>query len=182
MGWRDFVEIYEPLIYRYARLRKLGHEDSNEIVQECMALLVEEMPKFDYSREKGHFKGWLKTITNNKINDLFKKRRPRAGTPQDFERAQHREHPLDDLWEEQWQRKHLRYFLKQILDRVSEKTRRAFELHVVSGWPVEQVSEVLKISADQVYAAKSRITQRLRDRFNDLTGESPGTSTKAGHS
>ena len=179
LGWRDFVEIYDPLIYRYARLRGLNHEDASEIVQECMALLVKEMPRYEYSHRTGSFKRWLRTITNNKINDMFKKRRPALGAPDDFQAVQDQERSVDDLWEEQWQRKHLRYLLKQILDQVSEKTRRAFELYVVSGWPVEEVSDVLKISADQVYAAKSRITHRLRKRFENLIGESPTAETRA---
>lgn len=179
VSWRDFAEIYEPLIYRYARLRGLIHEDAREIVQECMALLVQQMPGYEYSPEKGRFKAWLRRITNNKINDMFKRRRPRLGTPEDFENIRNRELPGDDLWEEQWQRKHLRYFLKQILNEVSEKNRQAFELHVVSGWSVEQVSEMLDISADQVYAAKSRITQRLRKKFQDLLGEEPVARRRA---
>lgn len=178
-GWRDFAEIYEPLIYRYARLRRLTHEDAQEIVQECLTLLVQQMPEYEYSHKKGRFKAWLRRITNNRINDMFKKRRPALGTPEDFQKAQDRERSADDLWEEQWQRKHLRYLLRQILNQVSEKTRRAFELHVVSGWSVEEVSEVLNISADQVYAAKSRITQRLRKRFEDLVGEEPVATPRA---
>ena len=178
LSWRDFVEIYDPLIYRYARLRGLSHEDASEIVQECMALLVKEMPRYEYSHRTGSFKRWLRTITNNKIHDMFKKRRPSIGAPEDFQAVQNQERSVDDLWEEQWQRKHLRYLLKQILDHVSETTRRAFELYVVSGWPVEEVCGVLKISADQVYAAKSRITRRLRKKFQQLIGESPTAATR----
>jgi RNA polymerase sigma-70 factor (ECF subfamily) len=179
LGWCDFVEIYEPLIYRYARLRGLNYEDAREIVQECMARLVEEMPRYEYSHQRGSFKRWLRTMVNNKINDTFKKRRPSVGVPADSQVLQKQQPSVDELWEMQWQRKHLRYLLKQILGDVSEKTRQAFELYVVAGWRVEQVSEVLNVSAAQVYAAKSRITHRLRNRFQELLNESPTAERQA---
>ena len=138
-------------------------------------LLVQQMPRYEYSSEKGRFKGWLRKITNNKINDMFKKRRPSLGTQDCFDTAQASEQSLEDLWEEQWLRKHLRYFLKQILEQVSDKTRQAFELHVVAGWPVEEVSKVLNMSADQIYAAKSRITRRLRKKVQSLLGHKAGS-------
>lgn len=171
LSWRDFVEIYDPLLYRYARLRGLNHENAQEVVQECMTLLVQKMPSFDYARSKGQFKSWLKRIASNKINDMFKRRRPSGGESADFCRPQVREKTQDEMWEAQWRRKHLRYCLKQVLSQVSETTRQAFELHVVSEWPVDRVAETLNISADQVYASKSRITHKLRKRFQELTGD-----------
>jgi DNA-directed RNA polymerase specialized sigma24 family protein len=108
---------------------------------------------------------------------MFKRRRPSLGTPNCFDTAHASGQSLEDLWEEQWLRKHLRYFLKQILEQVSDKTRQAFELHVVSGWPVEEVSKVLNMSADQIYAAKSRITRRLRKEVQSRLGRKAGSQT-----
>ena len=170
LGWRDFVAIYDPLLYRYGRLRGLGHEDAREVVQECFALLVRELPRFNYSQAKGSFKGWLRRMANNKIHDMFKRRRPANGRAEDLRRAAGREPSAHKLWEDQWQRKHLRFCLKKVLDQVSPTTRQAFELYVVSEWSVDRVSEALGISADQVYAAKSRVTQRLRRAFRELVG------------
>ena len=77
-SWRRFVEIYEPLLYRYARLRGLSREDASEVKQECLTRLVEVMPHFEYLRERGKFKTWLYRLANNKIRDMFKRRRPRT--------------------------------------------------------------------------------------------------------
>lgn len=171
-SWREFVEIYEPLLYRYARLRGLTHEDAQEVVQDSLTQLVQSMPEFEYSSHKGKFKGWLRCMANNKINDMFKRHRPVNAQTDDFRRPQESEPAAEEIWEEQWQRKHLRYCLKEVLAEASPSTRQAFELYVVMEWPVEKVMETLNISADQVYAAKSRITQRLRKRYKELSGES----------
>lgn len=178
LGWRDFVDIYDPLLYRYARLRGLGHEDAREVVQECFVLLVRELPRFNYSRAKGSFKGWLRRIANNKIHDMFKRRRPANRRTEDFRGTAGRESSAHKHWEDQWQRKHLRFCLKKVLDEVSPPTRQAFELYVVSEWSVDRVCEALGISADQVYAAKSRVTQRLRRVFRELVGADDQTAKR----
>ncbi len=172
-SWREFVGLYEPLLYRYARLRGLTREDAAELVQECMTLLVQAMPEFEYSRKKGKFKGWLRRIADNKVNDMFKRRRPVSGNCGDFTSPQRRGASAGQLWEEQWQRKHLRYCLKEALGEVSPTTRQAFELYVIAEWPVERVTDTLNLTADQVYAAKSRITQRLKKKYLHFSGHMP---------
>ena len=150
--WRGFVDIYDPLIYRYARLKGLGHEDAREVVQECMACLVRRGPDLDIEQEPHRFKAWLRRVAANRINDMFKRRRPTHALPEDMDLLESREPSGEKVWDEQRQRKHLRSLLKRILARVSESTRHAFQLYVVSGWPVDEVAETLNISRDQVYA------------------------------
>ena len=60
-AWREFFNIYRPLIYRYGRLRGLSRADADEVVQKCMTKLVDKMPQFEYSSTKGGFKFWLRT-------------------------------------------------------------------------------------------------------------------------
>lgn len=170
-SWRLFFNIYQPLLYRYARARGLSRENAEEVAQQCLTVLTEKMPTFEYSREKGGFKYWLRRIANNKINDFFKKRRVPIGHSADFRRPQQREIPPDELWERQWQKKHLQYCLKQIQPEVAPTTFQAFQYHVLCGWSVEKVAETLNITADQVYTSKSRITRRLRTKMRELLGE-----------
>ena len=102
---------------------------------------------------------------------MFKKRRPTHALPEDIALTETREPSVDKLWDDQWKRKHLRSFLKRVLGRVSESTRHAFQLYVVSGWPVDEVAETLSISTDQVYAARSRITRELRRMAQATLGD-----------
>lgn len=166
-GWREFFGLYHPLLYRYARLRGLSGDDAEDISQQCMTLLVDKMPEFEYSQDKGGFKHWLRRLTNNKINDFFKKRKVPLAKTADFRRPQEREVPLDELWELEWERKHFRYFLEQVREEVATTTYQAFEYHVLCDWPVERVVKTLGITTDQVYTAKSRITRKLRSKMRD---------------
>ncbi len=170
-SWREFYHVYQPLLYRYSRARGLSRENAEELTQQCLAMLTEKMPGFDYSREKGGFKNWLRRVANNKINDYFKKRRLPLAESADFRRPQQREDSPDELWERQWQKRHLQYCLRQMQSEVAASTYQAFHYHVISGWSVERVADTLGISVDQVYTAKSRITRRLRSKMRELLGE-----------
>jgi len=169
-SWREFYQLYQPLLYRYARARGLNRENADEVTQQCLTILSEKMPEFEYSKEKGGFKHWLRRITNNKINDFFKKRRLPLAQSADFRRPQETELSPDELWERQWQKKHLQYCLKLIRPEVATTTFQAFEYHVLCGWSVDRVSKTLGLSTDQVYTAKSRITRRLRAKMRELLG------------
>lgn len=166
-AWREFFAIYRPLIYRYARLRGLDREDADETAQRCMAKLVDKMPTFEYSRDKGGFKYWLRRVTNNLINDAHRRRRVLQAESADFKRPQQREPTMDELWDREWERKHLQHFLSQLKGRIAPSTYQAFECYVLKEWPVERVMEELDLSADQVYAAKSRVTKKLREMMQE---------------
>lgn len=170
-GWREFFSIYQPLLYRYARRRGLDRHLAEDVTQQCMATLTVKMPLFDYAREKGGFKHWLKRMANNKINDLFRKKHPVPALTGDFQRPQERELSPNEIWEEQWKKRHLKYCIKQIRSEVAEHTYQAFEYHVLNGWPAEKVARTLQLSVDQIYTAKSRVTRRLRVKMKELLGE-----------
>ena len=46
-------------------------EDAADVVQEVFRALAHAIAGFKYSRTMGTFRGWLRTITKNKINDHF---------------------------------------------------------------------------------------------------------------
>ena len=169
-SWREFVGIYHPLLYRYARARGLNRETAEEVTQQCLVLLTEKMPAFEYARAKGGFKCWLRRLANNRINDHFRKKKLPLARSADLRRPQERELSPDELWEREWEKKHVRYCLKLIRDEVAPTTYQAFEYYVLAGWPVQRVAETLNLTTDQVYAAKSRITRKLRTKMRELLG------------
>ena len=74
-AWDRFVELYTPLLYYWARRMRLQEADAADLVQEVFALLVQELPRFDYDAQKS-FRGWLRTVTLNKWHE--KRRRMAA--------------------------------------------------------------------------------------------------------
>src|SRR5688500_13767280 len=68
-AWLEFVEVYGPLIYRYARRAGLQEADADDVTQEVLRTTVRTMPAFEYDPRRGRFRSWLKTLTMNQVRD-----------------------------------------------------------------------------------------------------------------
>ena len=66
---------------------------------------------------------------------------------------------------------HLRTALSLVRHDVTEKSFIAFRRYVMDEEPVEQVCKDLKVTKDQLYKIKWRLTRKLRERMTELVGE-----------
>src|SRR6516164_9076575 len=73
-AWRQFVEIYAPLIYGLACKRGLQDADAADVTQEVFRAVSGAVGVFQYDRNRGSFRGWLYTIARNKLNDFLARR------------------------------------------------------------------------------------------------------------
>jgi RNA polymerase sigma-70 factor (ECF subfamily) len=170
-SWREFYGLYAPLLARYARQRGLTQADAEDVAQECMQALAKAMPGFDYRPSRGRFKGYLRTLANNKIVNLVRRKRPRLAQSGELVALVDSDAQSAEAWESTWTREHLAFCLKRVETRFAPETVAAFKHHVLDEWPVEKVSAALNLSANQVYLAKSRVTRRLRQEMTRLVGE-----------
>jgi RNA polymerase sigma-70 factor (ECF subfamily) len=154
-------------MFRYARRRGLSHADAEDVVQQCMSALTRALPHFEYTRQRGGFKGWLHTVVDNTVKNHFRKSpMPRADTDR-LAAALGREDSPAELWESHWEEEHLLYCLEQCRREVTDQTYEAFRLYVLEEQPPEKVAEELGISVDKVYRAKSRVLDRVREKMTE---------------
>src|SRR4051794_5951442 len=73
-AWNEFVALYGPSIYNFARRRLPQDEDAADIMQEVLSAVL----KGNYQRPKGRFQKWLLTIILNKIRDFHAARSRRS--------------------------------------------------------------------------------------------------------
>ncbi|MFH0983185.1 MAG: sigma-70 family RNA polymerase sigma factor [Planctomycetota bacterium] len=167
-AWRDFFALYFPLLRKYARMRGLRAADAEEVAQECMHTLARHLRSFEYTRSRGRFRGFLRTLVENKIVDLHR-RRPQ---PFRFGKLERVAAPAadDEVWDRVWLREHLTYCIERLESRCSDHTVQAFKLYALQDWPVEKVCRALGLTANQVYLAKTRMIRRLRQDMARLIG------------
>src|SRR6266852_2792530 len=72
-AWQAFVDVYGPLIYRHGRSKGLQDADAAEVTQEVLLQVCRSIQQFEYSPERGRFRDWLGTVTQNKIRRFFHK-------------------------------------------------------------------------------------------------------------
>ena len=169
-AWGRFVEVYSPLLYGWARHMGLRHDDAVDLVQDVFAVLVQQLPEFDYD---GHqrFRGWLWTVTRRRWSD----RKRRATLPVDpgCDPGELQAAPPagPDPVEADFRDHLLRHLVPSSRGHFQESTWRAFWKHVVDDRPAAEVAAEEGLSVASVYKAKLRVTARLRRDFADLIAD-----------
>jgi|WetSurMetagenome_2_1015567.scaffolds.fasta_scaffold82303_2 RNA polymerase sigma factor (sigma-70 family) len=167
-AWREFHALYAPLLFRYARARGLSVADAEEVRDQCLATLSRAMAKFDYDRDKGRFRNWLRRIVNNRVANFVRVHRERIAESHEARALPDPQPSPDDLWEREWRYQHLLHCVEQVRDVVSERSYCAFRMLLVDECPVSEVCARLDMNANQVYVAKSRVLQRVRRKLEEL--------------
>src|SRR5439155_27167496 len=69
-----------PLVYHWCRRCALTPEDTADVFQEVFRAVATHIADFRRDREGDTFRGWLRTITRNKVRDHFRRQegQPRA--------------------------------------------------------------------------------------------------------
>src|SRR5689334_17260768 len=74
-AWSQFVEIYAPLIYGFARKHGLQDADAADLTQEVLRAVAQTIRGLDYDPNRGSFRGWLFTVVRNKLRNFVSRRR-----------------------------------------------------------------------------------------------------------
>jgi RNA polymerase sigma-70 factor (ECF subfamily) len=79
-AWERLACLYGPLVYGWARQQGLQDADAGDVVQEVFGTVAARIADFRRDGPGASFRGWLWTITRNKLGDHFRRRasRPQA--------------------------------------------------------------------------------------------------------
>jgi RNA polymerase sigma factor (sigma-70 family) len=178
-SWEVFFNTYWELIFSVARRAGLSEADSQDIVQETILKVHKSLDRFQYNRERGSFKGWLRTITRSRLNEHFKKqqRQPQTQQPREDEDnplanlADPQGPELERIWSEEWSRSLIQRSLAFLKQQVSLKQYQIFKCHCIDEWTVKEVCGALNVNAAQVYMAKKRVGKIFAAKLERLKQE-----------
>jgi RNA polymerase sigma-70 factor (ECF subfamily) len=168
LAWREFVEIYTPLLFAYGQRAGLQPADAADVAQEVLGIIARGANDFEYDPKRGRFRGWLLGVARNRVMKFQEQRRrhPLAVSPSSVERALEPHAAADD--ESQWDREyHQRLFAwaaEQVRREFEEKTWQAFWQTAVEDKSGGEVAKALGLSVGAVYIARSRVLSRLKQR------------------
>src|ERR1700722_10858693 len=77
-AWREFVHLYAPIIYGFARKRGLQDADAADLMQEVLRSISTAAHRLEYDPARGTSRGWLFTVTRNKVFNFLESRSKRV--------------------------------------------------------------------------------------------------------
>ena len=162
-AWSRFVDLYTPLIYFWARKFGVPASDLSDFVQDVFAILVDELPRFEYKADR-RFRAWLWTVALNKYRERIRRSSSRPKLVQEnsqFETAALEDH-ADVVAENEYRGFVVERALQLMKSEFEDSTWRACWESVVNSRPTLEVAAELGVSANSVHIARSRVLRRLR--------------------
>ena len=165
-AWSEFVRLYAPVVYRFARRKGLQDADAADLSQEVLRSVSGSVAAFDPQR--GPFRGWLFTLAHRRLYD-FVQRSQRNETVQLLDELPARGE--EESWNHECERQLFTLAAELIRPAFSETTWQAFQLAAVAGKSGQEVAGSLGISIAAVYLAKSRVMVKLKAEVARLQAE-----------
>jgi RNA polymerase sigma-70 factor (ECF subfamily) len=172
-SWRRLAALYGPLVYGWCRKVGLQAADAEDVVQDVFLVVLGRVVDFRRDPAGGTFRGWLLSITRNKLGDWLRRRKAEAPAPGGSDAARRlaalpdfveREQDPDDGRADSLCRR----ALELIRHEFAVRSWQAFWRVTVGGSDVATVADELGLTRNAVYIAKARILHRLREVLGEL--------------
>jgi RNA polymerase sigma-70 factor (ECF subfamily) len=179
-SWQQFFDTYWKLIYGVARQANLSDAEAQDVVQDVLLHVAKQMPGFKYDPAVGSFKGWLLTKTRWCVIEQWR-RRGRIATPRQGDSttgtdpveqmADPSVQPMEEIWEKEWQQNLLEAALARLKRRFDPLKLQIFDFYVRKEFSAEEVAARFSVPIEQVYLAKHRVTEALKEEVERLERE-----------
>jgi RNA polymerase sigma factor (sigma-70 family) len=175
-AWTQFVNLYAPLVYGYARKQGLQDADAADLSQEVLGALASAVGKLEYDPRRGAFRNWLFTIVRRKLSNWRRRQRskpdggndPATSNSLEQQPAPERE---EAEWEAEWEQRLFAWACEEVRRDVSDSTWQAFWRTAMEDQTGKQVADDLGLSVAAVYRARSRVLARLKELAQAARGD-----------
>ena len=177
-AWSQFVDIYAPLIFGFARKHGLQDADAADLTQDVLQAVSAGIRRLDYDPRRGSFRGWLFTVARNKLrNFLAAQKLPGRSTgdahaQQRLQELPAREEDQTAWWDQEYEERVFAWAADQVRGVFQTSTWQAFWQTTVEGKTGPQVARALGLSVAAVYLAKGRVMTRLKEVIRATLDES----------
>ena len=167
-AWREFVDLYAPLVYGYARKQGLQDADAADLSQEVLTAALRSLGRLEYDPARGAFRNWLFTVVRRKLSKWWSAQanQPR-GSGDRATQLLLESCPAPDGMEAQWraecEQRLFAWACEQVRREVSSTSWQAFWMTAVEGQAAKAVAAEVGLTIVAVYHARSRILARLKE-------------------
>jgi RNA polymerase sigma factor (sigma-70 family) len=181
-SWQEFFNKYWKLIYGFALHSGLTEVEAEDVVQDTMLAVARHIPNFKYDPNVGSFKRWLLNMTRWRITDQIRRREDYAPEPEEepvteTQTATLNKLPdpasldLEALWEAEWEKNVLETAVSTVKRHMDPEKYQVFDFLVNKEWPAQKVADAFGMSINQVYVAKHRVAELIKEEVERLKRE-----------
>ena len=179
-AWCELVELYGPLVAHWCRNRQLDSHATADIVQEVFSSVVRALEHFDSrsgdsAAHSGSFRGWLWTITANKIRDAARRELRQTNGKGGSTALQHLNELPDGFSlpdaEPTSAVEHqmlIRRAMEQVRCEFEPLTWEIFQRSFVDHVPTAVVATEFQRTPAAIRQIRSRVLRRIRQQLGDL--------------
>lgn len=172
-AWREFVDYYAPVVYRWCVGRGLQDTDAQDVTQQVLLLLGTKLPAFQYDPSRS-FRAWLRTLVHHAWADFHSGRaRPATGHPAAWAALATAEAQKDFLQrlEDEFDLELFELAMARVRERVEPGTWDAFRLTALEGVPAAEAARRLGKQVANVYVLRSNVQKLLQAEVAGLEAE-----------
>lgn len=175
VAWERLVDVYSPLVYWWCKQHGLNGADAADIGQEVFLAVARSVDRFRRDGPIHSFRGWLRTITANKVRDLWRREnRVSARHMDDLAQVACQSLGRESNGADSCDTDEIEILYSRVVALIrsefNEKDWLAFLAVTQHERPPRDVAEELGMSRNQVYLARSRILRRVRELFGHEFG------------
>ncbi len=168
IAWAEFDRRYRPILIGFLRGMGLNESDAADAAQETLACFVQDYRARKYDRSSGRLRTWLIGIARCRLADQRRakfRRRELRGESAFRDASGPSDADAEALWEAQERRFIFDSAVAELRQstRFAERTIEAFERVVLRREPVDAVAAELGLTPQEIYNAKNRVVERLRE-------------------
>jgi RNA polymerase sigma factor (sigma-70 family) len=171
-AWRQFVQVYGPAVYGYARKRGLQDADAADVMQEVLRSVMKAIGRLEYGTRQVSFRAWLFTLAHHRVCDFLARRTsPAQGTGDTamIDLLEQQPAPAEDteLWDDECSHTRFAWAAERVRACVPATSWQAFWQTAVEGARAKEVAQRLGITVTMVYLAKSRVMARIKEQLEE---------------
>lgn len=164
--WEEFDRRYRPILMGYLHRMGLDAADAADVAQDTLASFVKDYRLQRYDRRAGRLRSWLIGIARCRLADQQRQRGRRKevrGESAIFDLPDEAE--SDAIWEAEQRQ----FIFEQAVgelrrtSRFNARTLEAFDRIALKQEPVAIVAREMGLTPQEIYNAKNRVVERLRD-------------------
>jgi RNA polymerase sigma-70 factor (ECF subfamily) len=167
-AWVEFVNLYEPVIYRLLRQNGLQDADARDVMQELFLAVSRSIDRWEPAKERGSFRGWLRRVARNLVINWLKHRDRRvvgaggSGLQTMLDMLPAAEGPESAEFDRELRRALFHRAAEQVRREVHSSSWQAFWETSVVGTSSADAAHKLGMAVGAIRVARCRVLARLR--------------------